>query len=95
MMHNTPAKNKTYSQEVALYVGDYIDDGDDVELGFEDCACDFHSARLSFKEEAEETGVAVKKIKKIEFMEFDSANPTHACGIFLVTYIGQPFPEED
>lgn len=74
--------------EIALSVEDY--DGD-----FDECAEATDDARTSFLIEAKELGVNVEVITSIEFVEFDSSNPSHAAGYFLVTYVGDEFPEEN
>ena len=72
---------KEYSVEVALAVADHDEDFDATER-------DIKGAKAEFNEEAAREHVVVKKIVSVEFVEFDSGNPTHAMAYFDVTYIG-------
>jgi hypothetical protein len=78
----------TYTWEAVLCVEDY--DGD-----FEECATATDDAADQFRMEvrlAERTDVV---LQSVEFVEFDSPNPSHACGYFYCTYeADQPLAEE-
>lgn len=81
-------KKHTFQFEVVLSVSDY--EGD-----FESCKEDFDAALEVAQEELTEAGVAKAlgkmggmKIKVAKFVEFDSGNPSHAGGYFLVEMSG-------
>ena len=86
-------KKHTFQFEVALSVAKYWED--DNETAFENCKQDFDAALEVAQEELTEAGVAKAldsmggmKIKVVEFVEFDSGNPSHAGGYFLVEMSG-------
>lgn len=81
-------KKHTFQFEVVLSVSDY--EGD-----FENCKQDFDGALEVAQEELTEAGVAKAldnmggmKIRVNRFVEFDSGNPSHAGGYFLIEMTG-------
>jgi len=83
-------KKHTFQFEVALSVAKYWED--DNETAFENCKQDFDAALEVAQEELTEAGVAEEikdmKVKVDRFLEFDSGNPTHAGGYFLIEMSG-------
>lgn len=81
-------KKHTYQFEVVLSVSDYGGD-------FESCKQDFDEVLEIAQEELSEAGVAEAlnkmggmEIKVDKFIEFDSGNPSHAGGYFLIEMSG-------
>lgn len=81
----TKTKKHSFQFEVVLSVSDY--DGD-----FESCKGDFQTAVYTADDELRDSGVSSDiraRIKMtVKFIEFDSGNPTHAGGYFLITVTG-------
>lgn len=80
----------SYTWEVALDVACYRNlevDGEDDDEAFDACASDTPSALKLAQDEVKEAKANVV-IRKVEFVEFDSSNASHAGGIFSVTAEG-------
>jgi hypothetical protein len=74
-------------REVILSVADFKGDFEEARMATE-------KARDLFMTEAKEEKVTIASVQSVEFIEFDSSNPTHAGAYFLVTYDGGDFSDE-
>jgi len=76
--------------EVALFLADYFDG--DIEEALKLCSTDYKAAIRAAKEELHEVGIDDSIIRKlrmtVEFVEFDSFNPSTAAGYFSVSITG-------
>jgi len=88
----------TYEFEAVLAVADYWNaikpEPNSVSDAFETCMEDFDAARESAMEEFKEAEISEDllkrvKVKVLNFIEFDSRNPSHAGGYFLVEVTGK------
>jgi len=78
-MKKQETESKTRWTEVCLFVADFDDD-------FDVCREAFDKAEEITKAEMKETEGIEIEVTNIEFVEFDSSNPSHACGYFSVDF---------